>query len=398
VYLLGWEGFFKIKILIFLILLSNVYSQVETLQLPKWYLEKYDAQIRATWEGYQPVALVAVLLSFIVASLLYGFGFILNNEKLRNYGMAEFLESAASLFMVVLFLSLLNILISTFFPVVAEGATPEQKQIVEIGPFTYLYAKLTLIQQISNKTFTEIIDLLYPLYFLSSVKIEPISTQGGTIGTLQKSIPFFGSFTNIFQIILNNFIPPLAEFADFIYSGLKALSFQKALLKFFEESAIAVFLPLGVVLRIFPPTRGAGGTLIAIAFSFFFVFPFIYFVFYLPSGPNSLYGTLMSNLQALNKKLDELNSSPSLNIIKGITTTSGLLAAFASVFTSLPFLLLDIWPFFDMFVSNFPIYLFVTSIIPVITAGVTLTFVSTLSDLFGENAVSYMRGAIGRVL
>jgi len=399
--LVGLGNFFKVKILIFLISLSSIYSQTETLNLPYWYLQNYDNEIKTRWAQYQPVALVAVLLSFTVASLLYGFGFILNNERLRNYGMAEFLESVASLLMVIFFLTLLNILISTFFPVVAEGATPEQKQIVKIGPFAYLDAKLALVQQISNKTFTQIVNLLYPLYLLSSIKIEPLVTQqnviGGFWGKVQTFMPGFSTIANWMQFILNIFIAPLAEFAEFIFSGLKALSFQRALLKFFEESALTVFLPLGVVLRIFPPTRGAGGMLIAIAFSFFFIFPFIYFVFYLPSGSNSLYGVIISNLEAINKKLDELNSQLILKAIKA-TTTSGLLAVAISVLGAIPLLFSNIVPFFNMFISNFPTYLFVTSIIPVIAGAVTLTFISTLSDLFGENAVSYGQRLIGRIL
>jgi hypothetical protein len=366
-------------------LLSNIYAQssqqVENINLPTWYLQNYDKKMEDMWKEYQPIALVAVLLSFMVASLLYGFGFILNNEKLKNYGMAEFLESAASLLMVVFFLTFLRILISTFFPVVAEGATPEQKQIVEIGPFTYLDARLALIQQISNKTFIQLANILYFLYKVSSVEIKVDNEDIG----------------GIIKIIINTFITPLAEIADYMYSSLKALSFQRALLRFFEESALTVFLPLGVVLRIFPPTRGAGGMLIALAFSFFFVFPLTYLIFYLPYGPNSLYGVLMRNLAEINRKLDELNSSPVILALKYVDA-AGIIGLLISIGGIAILILSNIIPIINLFVYNFPVFFFVITLIPLITSALTLTFVAILSDLFGENALTYGQRLIGRIL
>jgi hypothetical protein len=396
VYLVGWGDFSKIKILILLILLSDVFAQ--TIDVPPWYIKNYDTQVKNIWEAYQPIALIAVLVSFTVASLLYGFGFILNNERLRNYGMAEFLESVASFLMVGFFIILLQILVHTFFPIAVS--TPEQQQIVEVGPFAYLDAKLASIQRISNKTFILLTNVLYPLYFLSSIEITPAFEKitGGTVGKIQTGVPMARTVTNLFKMILNTFISIFADFADYMYSGLKALSFQRALLRFFAESALTTFLPLGVVLRIFPPTRGAGGMLIAMAFSFFFVFPFVYLVFYFPSTSSNLYSTLMSNLNEINKKLDELNSSPLLGSLKGITSSSALLGVIVTILSSLLLLGTEVIPIINLFISYFPTYFFVTSLIPVIAGAITLTFMATLSDLFGENALTYGNKLIGRIL
>jgi len=395
--LVGSENFFKIKILIFLILVSPIYSQGEnTIELPYWYIQNYDKELQDIWKEYQPLALIAVLASFTIASFLYGLGIMLNNERLRNYGMAELLESVASLLMVGFFIILLQILVHTFFPVVTEGATPEQQQLIKVGPFAYLDAKLAMIQKISNKTFVQIIYVLEPLYFISSVKIEP--AEADITSGLQAATLLGGVFTEWVQRFLSIFIGTLVEFANYIFSGLKALSFQRALLKFFGESALTVFLPLGVVLRIFPPTRGAGGMLIAMAFSFFFVFPSIYLIFYLPSGPSSLYQVLMTNLAAINQKLDELNSSQTIKLIKFFINNFGLVAILTTLIRTIPLLANNLFPLFSLFISYFPTYLFVTSIIPVIAGALTLTFIATLSELFGENAVSYGQKLIGRIL
>ncbi|MGC9132122.1 MAG: hypothetical protein ACP5HJ_00530 [Candidatus Micrarchaeia archaeon] len=400
------EEFCKLKLflLFFLIFVSKVYAQ-EVLNLPRWYLKQYDEEIKGIWKEYQPIALIAVLLSFTVASLLYSFGFILQNDRLKNYAMAEFLEAVASLLMVILFVVLLQILASTFFPVVTQGTTPEQKQIVEIGPFAYLDAKLNLIQQVSNKTYTATINLLYILDFMSSVKIAvPELGKTTSVPKLLYNANFilgkFGFFyTSILAPIMNTLIAALTEIGEYIYSGLKALSFQRALLKFFAESSITVFLPLGVVLRIFPPTRGAGGMLIAMAFSFFFIFPFVYLVFYLPSGSNSFASVLLSNLQKINSKLDEINSDKILAFIK-VSMNSGALAIFTTFVYSIKLILdlLSSSTLLNLFISFYPTYLFATSIIPVIAGALALTFMTTLSDLFGENAVKYGQRLIGRII
>ena len=51
---------------------------------------------------------------------------------------------------------------------------------------------------------------------------------------------------------------------------------QYGLLQFASATMLAVFLPLGLVLRAFPLTRGAGGLVTAIALGFAFVFPMSY--------------------------------------------------------------------------------------------------------------------------
>lgn len=393
--------------MILLILLSSVYSQ-ENLEIPKWY-EIYDKQLQKIWEIYQPVAMIAVLLSFLVASLLYGFGIILNNERLRNYGMAEFLESAASLLMVILFLLALQILVNVFyFPVETEsGITPEQKQVVKIGPFAYLDAKLAHIQEIANKTFIGLSSALYYLTAISSFELSsPSGWETAGSSTLLKYGPPVisgaGALLKIYQRILNTFITLFAELANFTLGGIKAISLQRALLKFFAVSALMVFLPMGVVLRIFPPTRGAGGVLIAIAFSFFFIFPFTYLIFYLPSGPNSIYGILMRNLNDINKQLDkinlELNPFSSATEISNFLPLVSILYRFLNSLFSVVTLIEAIPDLLNLFIAYFPTFVFIFSLIPLIAGTAAFVFMTLLSDLFGENAVNYLSNSVSRIL
>lgn len=47
-------------------------------------------------------------------------------------------------------------------------------------------------------------------------------------------------------------------------------------MRFVQATALSVFLPLGIVLRQFPPTRGSGAFIIAFSLGFYIVFPFAY--------------------------------------------------------------------------------------------------------------------------
>ncbi len=60
---------------------------------------------------------------------------------------------------------------------------------------------------------------------------------------------------------------------------------QIAVLKFIETSMFTVFLPIGLILRSFPPTRGAGAVLVAIAIGFYFVYPLTFTVLYVGTPP-----------------------------------------------------------------------------------------------------------------
>jgi len=72
-------------------------------------------------------------------------------------------------------------------------------------------------------------------------------------------------------------LTPIVEFnttvTDLVGTAITAMMGKKMLLAFIEESAIEVFLVLGLFLRVFPFTRKTGSTVIALVFAAYFVFP-----------------------------------------------------------------------------------------------------------------------------
>jgi hypothetical protein len=66
---------------------------------------------------------------------------------------------------------------------------------------------------------------------------------------------------------------------------LYTASVQKHLLFFAQQVALAIFLPLGIVLRTFPLTRGAGNLFIALSIGAYFIFPLSYSMVMILAAP-----------------------------------------------------------------------------------------------------------------
>jgi hypothetical protein len=65
---------------------------------------------------------------------------------------------------------------------------------------------------------------------------------------------------------------------DQITQLLVSLHAQYVLMGNIAENMLNVFLPIGLLLRVFPITRGVGGMFIATAIGFYFVFPVLYII------------------------------------------------------------------------------------------------------------------------
>jgi hypothetical protein len=86
--------------------------------------------------------------------------------------------------------------------------------------------------------------------------------------------------TNVFKVfpgmdVFVNITNVLGYGLVAIYGSIQA---QLTLMHLVDATMVPFFLPAGLILRFFPPTRDAGSFLIAFAFAFQFVFPLIYMI------------------------------------------------------------------------------------------------------------------------
>jgi len=85
---------------------------------------------------------------------------------------------------------------------------------------------------------------------------------------------------------------------------------QYFILQFSQFTMLQVFLPIGLVLRAFPATRGAGGLITAFALGFAFVFPICY-VLVVAMMPNA--GAICSQVKVMGSEAQSSHSDPCLN-------------------------------------------------------------------------------------
>jgi len=195
--------------------------------------------------------MAAVLISFLIATLAYMVSVIFDLKGLRNWAKSEFYQALASAVLVVALISLSYVM----FDVGVRA------MIGSIDPF----------QQAQN----------YLDGVLSDLSSLYVSTYD--FNFLFEILPSFTFYINAAAFSIKPFfwlVPTLITkhhlVTQLVATVTVTASFQKALIFFFINTGFAVFLPLGVILRAFPFTRGAGGLLIAIAIGFFIVYPVMF--------------------------------------------------------------------------------------------------------------------------
>jgi len=106
-------------------------------------------------------------------------------------------------------------------------------------------------------------------------------------------------FVSLFHFFCNN----LVFLALFNYV-------QYYILQFSQFTMLQIFLPIGLILRAFPVTRGAGGLITAFALGFAFVFPICY-VLIVAMMPNA--GAICSQISVMLTEADASHKDPCLN-------------------------------------------------------------------------------------
>lgn len=213
-----------------------------------WYSTQYE-KIGATWTEWGPTAVLAVSVAFLFVALAYMIGIGFDLHWLRVWAKSEFYQALASAILV----GSLLLMTATIFDegvgrILGEG----------VNPFTVALSYLDNLEVTLQN--------YYNIYYWCNFPTEALSSFSFYENVVGIDMPLF-----FFLKPLR--VEPLHIANSYIVQSLVLLSMWREVILFFRDAAFATFLPLGVFLRIFPPTRGAGGLLIAIALAFFIVFP-----------------------------------------------------------------------------------------------------------------------------
>ncbi len=228
-----------------------------------------------TGGSWYPLAITAVILCFFFNTLVYMAGHALQAENLKKYARTEFLQVSASSLMIFFVILLLFELSEGGAFDLMENLTGASGSIacsaVSTGRY-YFWNENAFgggpIGAFKCKVQEKItaLDKQYWNIFNANMGTERLSST---------CVSFFGFpvWCWDWDLELHKKVEQSHLLCTKITGLLMPLHAQFVLAEYVQKNMLAVFLPLGLLLRIIPATRGVGGLFIAIAIGFYFVWP-----------------------------------------------------------------------------------------------------------------------------
>ncbi len=238
--------------------------------------QEYGGMFESQFEGnWMELAVLAILVCLFFNTLTYMAGELMQSQGLKRYAKAEFLQVSASSLMIFFAVALLYGITNSGFgfmgDILGTGSTiscsaAEQGRMMiwdENEPFGSgpIGAFKCKVQAKINA-----LDRAYNNVVAANMGMERLTSM---------CIYLFGAPVYCFDWDqdLHNRVEEAHLIATKIVSLLMPLHAQYVLAEYVQKNMLAIFLPVGLVLRIFPFTRGIGGLFIAIAIGLFFVWP-----------------------------------------------------------------------------------------------------------------------------
>ncbi len=245
-----------------------------------------------------PLSLIGIGISLIFIALIYMVGNVMGYGKLKDFYKLEVWETVKSMIVIVLIFSSLVIasglavsfagtspqLSGNTVPTISNSITNNLASLYTTADSSYLSPQL----QSAQTTFGALMGLSVGSDLIKSLVLEvwlpvPIPSQAGIIGAVQ-----FGAQSSL---LVSNYITELyggpslsvAAFAtDAVLVVMLILQVQHDLLYTIAALGLGVLIPVGVIMRALPFTRGVGGTLIAMGIGISIIYPAILVGFNLP--------------------------------------------------------------------------------------------------------------------
>lgn len=246
----------------------------------------------ANWESrdWKQYAIMAALACVGFNTLVYMLGVAFNLDNLKRWAKAEFLQVSASALIIVFASVLLFDASNGVFKYIEDQVIGAGSTIVcqgyefgifddqgQGGSFTSATAGGGPLEAFKCK-------LQENIYALDTMYNYIYKRNKDTESAASACIMLFGMNVDCgsWHLEMHQAVEQAHLLGEKIVPLQVALHAQYTLAVYIANNMLSVFLPLGILLRIFPLTRGVGGLLIAIAIGFYFVFP-IAFVMLDPS-------------------------------------------------------------------------------------------------------------------
>jgi len=346
-------GKFITAMFVLLALASVAHSQ-------NWDMIAYN-EVLAQWaaNSWGVLSALALFTAFFIVIIAYMVSTIFGSKELRTWAKAELLQSMASAMMVLAFLFLVGVLISSASQIAANLAPtnpPLPPTLHRENPFALAHYYLDIQINCAKK--------YYRTVFWFTLFVEPI----------EKTILPTGGMEEVTGWALSGPIGFCYWITNQLSFLLMVNYFQRHLLLFIEDNMFTFFLPLGILLRVLPYTRGAGGVIMSVALGLFLVYPLMYAVFLgvMPRPACSVVAPVVHDYEASDTvwaalSMAFMDSSKSFMAIQGFT--GNILDEIRLIFIS-------------------------SIVFPLVNITITLTFIRSSMQFLGADVAEMGQGII----
>jgi hypothetical protein len=269
-----------------------------------WYCSQINTQLGEYWSRWEPIAAIAIMVSFSIATILFAAGIALKNEKLRNFGVGEIYEAVATTIIVAMFMFVSMTMLGLLPGLIIGYPNPY---------YTSLnYLSLTIkssSESIYNLFQVAVADRLYESMNLI------IETPGFTMPPIKEPLAY---------AVMYLFYLPAWGLIDLQLDALIILYAEFYMILIFMYIAIPAFLVPGIVFRAILPTRSLGGMMISVAIGFYLVMPILFSVAYTFTS-----NAILTQLNQENAALNRYGGSAS--ILNSASPTSPLVQTLGNI-------------------------------------------------------------------
>ncbi len=243
--------------------------------------QSFQSSFENNWQG---IAIVAIAAGIFFNALVYMAGMALEAENLKRYARAEGLQITASALIIFFAVSLLYTLTNGAGQ--SLSALSFMGEVIGSGSVIHCNAEQVKADNYNYNIWKDYGFGRGPLAAFKCKVQEKITALDTAYSNLynanmgpEKSLSIcymlFGApvWCNSWDLSQHQKVEQNHLLTSKIVGLLMPLHAQYTLAEYLQQNMLAVFLPAGLVMRIFPFTRGLGGLFIAIAVGFFFVFP-----------------------------------------------------------------------------------------------------------------------------
>ncbi|MFH1306781.1 MAG: hypothetical protein ABIH83_03980 [Candidatus Micrarchaeota archaeon] len=229
--------------------------------------EGYAGAYGAIYTGLIPSIAIIGMISLFIVVLLHMIGHAFNIASLRTWAKGEYLQVIITFLLIAAMLATLNIVWEIMGSVVSE----------------LFWSNENLSMKYIEKGFTPDNSLIDPFRFTQSFLKQTMIDCEQTVYWVLYTINFFFRLTGSMGVSTMGLEPLGAWYATLYTSSLEYimghLNFL-VLLHWIQIRLLSimkyvgpVLIQMGLLLRVFPMSRGAGGLLLAAGFGFFAVYP-----------------------------------------------------------------------------------------------------------------------------